>query len=250
MLHEGVDLGERRVGERLGVLAHRPIEDREEGELVLVDVDAHRLGRLERGAGAQAPCSARQAFLADVDRSVGSPVMHISEMGLKRGLHREIVGGRSSLASVRCCVSAPRRRRRQRQEREREQDGGRLRGGAAAKAATRAQHQHGENVEGEESQAPRDRARAQAPAACVMRVAAHVRAAPSTALSGLSTVLAVMTLKARAAPDGAVIAGRMLGARPAVSIWSASDGRARSRRRAQLAVAVERLDRRQARLRR
>ena len=53
LLHEGVDLGERRVGEGLSVLAHRPVQNREEGELVLVDVDAHGLGGLERGAGGQ-----------------------------------------------------------------------------------------------------------------------------------------------------------------------------------------------------
>jgi hypothetical protein len=48
LLHEGVDLGERRVGERLCILAHGPIENREEGQLVLVDVDAHGFGGFER----------------------------------------------------------------------------------------------------------------------------------------------------------------------------------------------------------
>src|SRR5581483_9428456 len=53
LLHIGVDLGERRVGERLRVVAHRPIEDGEEGQLVLVDVHADRVGRLERGPRAK-----------------------------------------------------------------------------------------------------------------------------------------------------------------------------------------------------
>ena len=50
LLHEGIDLGQRLVGERLGVLADRPVQKREERKLVLVDVDAHGLGGLQRGA--------------------------------------------------------------------------------------------------------------------------------------------------------------------------------------------------------
>ena len=42
-----------RVGERARILAHRPIENREEGEFVFVDIDAHGFGRLEGGARAQ-----------------------------------------------------------------------------------------------------------------------------------------------------------------------------------------------------
>ena len=92
LLHEGVDLGERRVGEGLGVLAHRPVKQGEEGELVLIDVDAHRVGRLEGGAGAQHLAQTRQTFLADAI-DIGVAGNDVSEVRLKRGLEREVVGG-------------------------------------------------------------------------------------------------------------------------------------------------------------
>ena len=43
LLHVGVDLGERRLGQRPRIGQHRPVEDREEGDLVGEDVDGERL---------------------------------------------------------------------------------------------------------------------------------------------------------------------------------------------------------------
>ena len=94
LLHEGIDLGECRVGERARILPHRPIQQREEGELVLVDIDAHRLAGLERGAGGEHLAQSRQAPRGSVDLRVAGH--DVSELGLERGLKRKIVGALAS----------------------------------------------------------------------------------------------------------------------------------------------------------
>ncbi len=153
LLHEGVHLGERGVGERARVLAHRPIEDGEEGELVLVDVDAHGFGRLERGAGAQDLAQSRQSFFAGaIDVWVAGD--DVSKMRLQRGLQREVIrgGGRHGRRGRGCCILRPYRGRRGSQNRQRQQGGGARRCGAAAPSPARAQQQQSENVSGKQAE--------------------------------------------------------------------------------------------------
>ena len=153
LLHEGVDLGEGRVRQRARVVAHRPIEDREEGQLVLVDIDSHGLGRLERGAGAQDFAQSRQAFLAGaIDLGVAGD--DISQTRAKSGLQGEIVGRARGVRS-RHFIRGRRfaRRRLLRLDRlsrgqkrgGKEEDDARGKG-PATEAQAAAQHQHGENV--------------------------------------------------------------------------------------------------------
>ena len=162
LLHEGIDLGERRVRQRLGVFRHRPIEDREEGQVVVVDVDAHRLAGLERGARGEHLAQSGQALAARlVDLRIAGD--DISEMGLERSVEVEVLAARCRVR--RLLRLGLGRGVRHGNEGERKEHG-RRGWSAAPEAEARAQQDHGENIDGEQRQARRDRARARAAPVC------------------------------------------------------------------------------------
>ena len=78
LLHVGVDLGKRGFRQRPGICQHRPVEDREEGDLVGEDVDGERLARLHGGARDQELAEADEALAA---RLVGGGIAgeHVAE---------------------------------------------------------------------------------------------------------------------------------------------------------------------------
>ena len=84
--------------QRLGVLEHRPVEDREERDLVLDDVDADGIARLDGGAHGEDAAQACEAELAGL---VGLLVagQHVAERDV---LGRASGRWRRSLAGRRC----------------------------------------------------------------------------------------------------------------------------------------------------
>ena len=232
LLHEGIHLGERRVRERLHVLAHRPIQDREEGKLVLIDIDAHRIGRLERGARAQHLAQPAQAFLAGaIDFGIAGD--DVSEMGLQRGLQREIGGrgGRRRGPGFRSrCRSVLRRGAMAgcRQERQREQDGA-GRGGAAAEPHPAAQHQHGKDIDDEQSDGGEIEPGLERH--WLLHGVAADRARSLDVAERLEHGLGGDEVEGARRTRGTVIAGRMIGARNQRVELVGSDGRRAQRRR-------------------
>ena len=94
------------AGEGFAALGHdRPVDQREERQLVARDVEADRLAGFERGALREEQRQALQAGLADaVDLGVAGD--DVGEPGLDRRLHGEVeIGG--ALAASLCCGGAP-----------------------------------------------------------------------------------------------------------------------------------------------
>ena len=84
-------LRHRGVGGRRLALGDRPVEERVERDVVGLDVDRHRIGRLDRGAVEERPAQALEAGRADrVDPRVAG--QHVGEHGLVRGVQRLGVG--------------------------------------------------------------------------------------------------------------------------------------------------------------
>ena len=100
LFHVGVDAGER-LGRRLWRAWHdRPVDQREERELIAADIDADRIAGLERGALGQKQGQALQAGFAHGIR-LGVAGHDIGEVGLDGGLGGELIGRRVGLGEGR-----------------------------------------------------------------------------------------------------------------------------------------------------
>ena len=238
LLHEGIDLGERRVGKWARVLAHRPIEEGKEGKLVLLDVDTHGVGGLERGAGAQHLAQSRQSLLAGaVDLRIAGD--DIGEPRVQGGLAGEIVGrwgrrifggllcnGGRSQGGPKCCGN---------------EDGDTCGGDPAAETKTAAQHQHGENVSEKEGNGRKIEPRLERHR--LLHNVTADRARPFNRADRLEHGLSGDEVQGAGGAGGTVIAGRMIRAgHDAVELVRRQWQRAK-RRCGQLAEAIESLER-------
>ncbi len=201
LLHVGVDLVDG-ILRRLRRARHdRPVDQREEGELVARRIDADGIAGLQRGALGQ---EQRQPVHPRLDDGVDVGIARhdIGEAGLRHRLHRELVRG-----TVGACRRG--RQRRQASEHKGEQDHcGR---GAAAQQRGKAAAEHRDDDGVDQEQRKRS---GQQPAAQVARLSIGVGGVPGAqarGIQGSDAVGASKRVHGERSFGRTIEAGRMIG---------------------------------------